>query len=268
MNTNLLNEINESEIEAGNLAFWWLGQQGWCVKTVSRILYFDPYLSPREKRNFPPVFAPENVSNADVVLCTHDHLDHIDHPALPLIMNNSVQANLIVPPVAKEELVSSDGIAQHRILPLQAGESLTYRDMRVTAIKAKHEDFDYTEEYGYPYNQYIVEVDDLVIYHAGDTLLYEGMLTELAKWDIDIAFIPINGRDSLRYRRNCMGCMTWQEAADFAAELQVGVVCPAHWEMFSDNSENPYLFTDYCRVKYPQLEVWVDLPSAGGVYCK
>lgn len=268
MNPNLMNDIKTAQVKEGELAFWWLGQQGWCVKTATKVLYFDPYLSEREKRNFPPALKAAEIDNADIVLCTHDHLDHIDHPVLPEIAELSKNTRIVVPPVAQDILIREDGIPAHKVMSLQAGDSCSYRDITITALKARHEGFDYSEEHGYPYNQYVVEADGVVIYHAGDTLLYEGMLTELQKWNIDIAFIPINGRDSARYRRNCMGCMTWQEAADLAAELRCRLVCPAHWEMFSDNSENPYLFADYCKVKYPQLKYWIDLPSSGSVLCR
>ena len=264
MSEKLLTSIREAEVAPGRLKFWWLGQMGWCLKTAERTVYIDPYLTPREKRIFPPVLIPEMIDNADFILCTHDHMDHIDHPALPKIMAASAGAKLVVPAVAVNKLVTEDGISSERVLPVQAGEVLELAGCRVTALKAKHEDFDYTPEFGYPYLQYIIEMDGLVIYHAGDTLRYEGMLPELRKWNFDVAFVPINGRDSIRYRRNCMGCMTWQEAADLCAELEPGLVCPGHWDMFPDNSENPALFIDYCKVRYPGLVCWVGLPGLQG----
>ncbi len=265
MNENLLDCIKDESVAEGRLAFWWLGQMGWCVKTSNHTLYFDPYLTPREKRNFPPALAPESIDNADLILCTHDHIDHIDHPALPPMMQASGSASLLVPEVAIDELVGKDGISRDRIIAMRVGEVFEIAGCKVTVLKAKHEGFDYTEEFGFPYLQYIVEVDGHVIYHAGDTLIYDGMQSELSKWDIDIAFVPINGRDAIRFRRNCLGCMTWQEAADLCGELRPRLVCPGHWDMFSDNSENPYLFTDYYRVKYPGLNYWVSLPSDGSV---
>ena len=257
MSGSLLRSIKETDVAPGQLVFWWLGQMGWCLKTSVRTVYIDPYLTPREKRLFPPVLTPELIDNADLILCTHDHIDHIDHPALPGMLNASTEAKLVVPKIAVDELVTSDGIPVERILPINTSKVLELDGCRITALKAKHEDFDYSEEFGYPYLQYIIEMDGLVIYHAGDTLRYEGMLPELQQWQIDVAFVPINGRDSTRYRRNCMGCMTWQEAADLCAEIEPRLVCPGHWDTFPDNSENPLLFIDYCKVKYPELVCWL-----------
>ncbi|MBR6391053.1 MAG: MBL fold metallo-hydrolase, partial [Lachnospiraceae bacterium] len=67
---------------------------------------------------------------------------------------------------------------------------------------------------------------------------------------IDIELLPINGRDAVRYRRNCIGNMTYQEAADLAGEVGPAIVIPGHWDMFADNSADPHAFEDYLYAKY------------------
>ena len=99
--------------------------------------------------------------------------------------------------------------------------------------------------------QYIIEGSGKRIYHAGDTLRYEGMLPLLQAFGpIDAALLPINGRDGARYRRDCIGNMTFQEAVDLAGELRAGLVIPGHWDMFADNPGNPWAFADYLDAKY------------------
>ena len=90
------------------------------------------------------------------------------------------------------------------------------------------------------------------IYHAGDTLRYEGMLGTLQSFGpMDAALLPINGRDGMRLRRDCIGNMTFQEAVDLAGELKVRHVIPGHWDMFADNPGDPDAFEDYLDAKYP-----------------
>ena len=67
---------------------------------------------------------------------------------------------------------------------------------------------------------------------------------------IDVALLPINGRDAKRYRDNCIGNMTYQEAADLAGELGTCMVIPGHFDMFAHNSEDPHAFADYLDAKY------------------
>jgi len=72
-------------------------------------------------------------------------------------------------------------------------------------------------------------------------------------WPLDLALLPINGRDARRLAANCIGNMTYQEAADLAGAIRPGLTIPTHFDMFADNGENPQLFVDYMRVKYPRL---------------
>lgn len=96
------------------------------------------------------------------------------------------------------------------------------------------------------------------MYHSGDTCIYEGMYTKLRKWNkFDVMFIPINGRDAKKYGKNCMGNITYQEAVDLAGSINPRLVVPGHYEMFTENSEDPSLFADYINAKYPEVNYWI-----------
>ena len=124
--------------------------------------------------------------------------------------------------------------------------------MTIHAIAASHEFFDLDEDTGlYPHLQYIIDGNGILVHHAGDTVRYEGMLPVVKSFgDIDVELLPINGRDAIRYKRDCIGNMTYQEAADFAGEVGPAIVIPGHWDMFADNSADPKAFEDYMSVKY------------------
>jgi L-ascorbate metabolism protein UlaG (beta-lactamase superfamily) len=85
----LINEIDGLRLEPGSLAFWWLGQLGYAVKIQDTVFYIDPFLTPGKFRNVPPLLDPSDITNADWVLGTHDHGDHIDTRSLPGIMHGS-----------------------------------------------------------------------------------------------------------------------------------------------------------------------------------
>ena len=129
--------------------------------------------------------------------------------------------------------------------------------VRITAIKAAHELFDYVSGTGYPYLGYVIEADGVVIYHSGDTCIYDGLASRLKSWNITVAFLPINGRDARRLKAGCIGNMTYQEAVDLAGAVCPKLTVPAHYEMFSFNSEDPRLFAEYMDVKFPELKYWI-----------
>ena len=243
--------IIDTKVEAGTLALWWLGQMGLIVKSGSTMIVIDYYATPSATRQVAPPVPAEELVGVDAFLGTHNHIDHIDHPAWRIWANNNPEARFIFPR-AHERSVSRDGIAERNAIGVNAGETVRIGDMTIHAIPASHEFLDKDEETGlFPHLQYIVECGGIRIHHAGDTVRYEGMVPALKAFGtMDLELIPINGRDARRLLRNCIGNMTYQEAADLAGDVQPKLVIPGHWDMFSDNSEDPDLFRRYVEVKY------------------
>ncbi len=250
----LIADIADCRVPAGSLAFWWLGQHSFIVKSAHAVLYLDPFLTPLPDRQVPPLLRPEEIGNADLILGTHDHLDHIDRGVWPALAAASPQAVFVVPELLREGLARDLGLPVSRFLGLDDGTAVERCGVRITGVAAAHEFLDRDAASGrYPYLGFVVEADGCTLYHAGDCCVYEGLLTRLRRWQFDLVLLPINGRDAKRYAANCIGNMTYQEAADLAGALAPRLTVPAHWDMFAMNSQDPAAFLDYMRVKYPAL---------------
>ena len=251
MNT-FLRSVLETKTDQGDGTLWWLGQMGLLIRLGELTLCVDYYASDGPGRQFPPPVPAEEMTGIDVFLGTHNHLDHIDHSSWRIWAKRNPRA-LFVFPAAHLKAVLEDGVAPENCCPINDGESVQIGSVTVRAVAAAHEFLDRDPETGfYPCLQYIIEGNGLRVYHAGDTLRYEGMLPRLKAFGpIDAALLPINGRDGVRYRRNCIGSMTFQEAADLAGELRPRLVMPGHWDLFADNPGDPDAFADYLDAKYP-----------------
>ena len=232
----------------------WLGQMGLMIQMGETRLCVDYFASPRADRQVPPPISADRVEGVQVFLGTHDHLDHIDHEAWQVWAKNCPEA-LFVFPALHAEAVTADGVTPERQRGMGEGQACQIGGVTIRAIAAAHEFLHADPDTGlHPCLQYIIEGNGIRLYHAGDTLRYEGMLGKLqALGHIDAALLPINGRDGERYRRNCIGNMTFQESADLAGELRPGVVIPGHWDMFAGNLGDPAAFADYLDAKYPGL---------------
>ena len=224
---------------------------GLIIKAGNTILCIDYYASPDEIRQTEPPIPADELKGISAFLGTHDHLDHIDHEAWRIWARTNPEAQFIFPG-KHMDAVLADGVAVQNAVGLNEGESVKIGDFMIHAIAASHEFLDQDPETGlYPYLQYIVEGNGIIIHHAGDTVRYEGMLPKIQDFGkIDIQLLPINGRDAKRYRQNCIGNMTYQEAADLAGETGADMVIPGHWDMFADNSADPREFSDYLDAKY------------------
>jgi len=232
---------------------WWLGQSGIMIGWNRQYLLMDPYLSDSLTRKYAGtdkphvrlverVIAPERLDFIHAVTSSHNHTDHLDgetlqelarvNPSLRLIVpraNQAVAAKRIGWNPERLELADADGA------PLQVG------DFRIWAIPAAHEVLEQDEMGNHKFVGYIVEVAGSVIYHSGDCCWYKGLEDRLVRWKIDLAVLPINGRDP---RRGVAGNFNGEEAAILANAVGIGKVIPCHFEMFQFNSVSPQGFRD------------------------
>jgi L-ascorbate 6-phosphate lactonase len=255
----LIEEVNSCALEKGNSAFWWLGQMGYIVKLGKVVIYLDAFLSDYPGRNISSLIKAEEVINADFIFGSHDHLDHIDRGAWHQISLSSPKAKFVVPKLLIKGLSEDLNILEDRFIGIDDGTAVIAGGLKITGIAAAHEFLDQDVATGsYPYLGFIIEGSGCILYHSGDTCIYEGLHSKLKRWNrLDVMFIPINGRDAKRYRTNIIGNMTYQEAVDLAGNVKPALVVPGHYEMFSGNSEDPLLFINYLNAKYPHIQYWV-----------
>lgn len=245
----LADQIRATEVPADALAFWFIGQMGFIFKSSELTVYIDPFFSPHPKRSIPYFIHPEEVE-ADLILGTHDHKDHIDRAAWKIIADTNPETHFALPGLVKEAF-PVEGVAADRLIGLEAGSTTPWEELRITGIPACHEFFDQEKKTRrYPYLGYVINWGNKSIYHAGDTCIYEGLETRLKEWTFDLVIVPINGRSAELYAGGRKGNMTYQEAVDLAGRLKPRLVVPGHWDLFDYNGEDPYLFSAYYETKY------------------
>jgi L-ascorbate 6-phosphate lactonase len=255
----LASSVASCKVERGSIAFWWLGQLGFIVKSRSAVFVVDAFLSDHVDRKVPPLLSPKELTFAEYILGTHDHEDHVNRKAWHQVSVSSPQAKFVVPALLVDSLSRDLDIPRERFIGLNDGTSMDDRGVKITGVAAAHEFLDRDPKTGsYPYLGYVIESDGCVVYHSGDCCIYEGLVSRLQKWGrIDVMFLPINGRDGKRYRQNCIGNMTYQEAADLAGIVKTRLVVPGHYDMFDNNPGDPIAFAEYLEAKYPTMRFWV-----------
>jgi len=260
------------------VAMWWLGQASVVLRAASTTVYIDPFLSAYPERLAPPLFTPADAPPADYVFCTHEHVDHFDPQTLPGMAKASPRARFVVP-LHMVELAAALGIYPERVLGTQPGEVLHLGAITLLAVPACHGlkappaiyGFDYVERDGkhlYRYLGYILEIAGVRIYHAGDTVIYDGLVEQLREQEIDVAFLPINGRSYFREQRDIVGNMDEREAADLAAAAGVKVLVPIHYDMFAANQGRPGALVDYVQAGHSGLTCLIPAPGRRFTFMK
>ncbi|MDT8717202.1 MBL fold metallo-hydrolase [Clostridium sp. 19966] len=257
-NIDLISQINNTSLSDDCIAIWQLGQESMVVKSGETICYFDPYLSNNvddtfgnSPRSFKEPVDPSEINNADFVFISHDHLDHLDPETLVPIAKNSQKAKFICPAPHVHILIEI-GIEKERIIAARAKEKINIGGMEIYPVAEKHEDYSIDSNGNHGYLGYVVRYNEVVFYHAGDTIGFYELAEDLKPLKIDVACLPINGRDFKRLKvDNLLGNMDFREAAELSNIIGADTIIPMHYDLFGFNTENPAYFVDYLLNNYP-----------------
>ena len=263
--------VNELHVPKGAVGVWWIGQGSMVLKFGPTVIWVDPYLDaemerpPESRRMMSPPCAPEQVTNADVILLTHDHRDHIDPASLPGVAESSPEAMIIAPAPLRYRVGELIGRVD-RVEPATAGKPIQVDDVEIIPIPAAHEELYEHSELGHRFLGYVLRRGDLAVYCAGDTVPYEGLVETLTGLKVDLAFLPINGRDFFRTRAGTIGNMDYREAAETAAMCGIDTLVPVHWGMFARNTVPPGHVVSYVAEKGLDVHVHVPAVNKAWVY--
>jgi L-ascorbate 6-phosphate lactonase len=242
----LVDDIASTALRHGQAAIWWLGQSGYAIKTASTLFYVDLYLSEHLTQKYASTAKPHvRITHAPLrgsdlrdvrwVFSSHKHSDHLDPGTLPDILAANPQARLILPQAVAAH-AESLGINAKCLMPVHGGKTLQIDGMVVHILPSAHEALDYDETTGYPYLGFVFEVDGLTLYHSGDTVVYDGLAERLKAFNLDIAFLPINGTDDRRRELKVPPNMNIDEALALASRIGTPLVIPHHYDMFTFNT--------------------------------
>jgi L-ascorbate 6-phosphate lactonase len=242
----------------------WLGQSGFIVRAGETIALVDPFLSPHDGRMYESSLPASAAVGVDLVLCTHEHADHFDADAAPAVATASPAATFVVPtPIV--DMVAEAGVPAERVRGVQPGDELEQDGLTIRPVPARH-GVTMADAYGFGeelsaglvrFLGYVLDAGGVRLYHAGDTIHYEGMETRLREMEIDLALLPINGRDPGREGRGIVGNLDAREAAWLAREVRTDLVIPMHYDMFARNRGYPADLVHSVECDHPGVPVYV-----------
>ena len=198
----------------------WIGQAGFIIKTKGLTIILDPYLSdscfkinPNCRRRYP---ADTSLLDGkyDVLVCTHDHMDHTDPESYVPILNNNPEITAISP-YNSFKILLEWGRGPNFVM-FNNGTTWTEKDVIFKAVKAEHSDL---AAIGV-----IIENEGKKVYFTGDTLYNEEIFKCLPD-DIDYCIMPVNGKGNN---------MNMVDAKKFAERVGAKHNVPVHVGLFDD----------------------------------
>lgn len=204
----------------------WLGLAGLMMETGGKIIFIDPYLSNSVAKinplNFRRVPVEERFLHIkpDVIICTHNHLDHVDPETLKYYLEGDCSVTVLASAAAWEEVRKFGG--KHNYLRFNRHTEITLGDIRFIAVKAEHSD---------PHSiGVIIEAEGKRYYVTGDSL-YNTEIFEDIPDQIDMLFLPVNGVGNN---------MNMTDAKRFCERIKPGVAVPIHCGLFDEIDMNEF----------------------------
>jgi L-ascorbate metabolism protein UlaG (beta-lactamase superfamily) len=216
--------------EHEDIQITWTGHDGFRIRGTNSqnnqvTVYIDPYqlASKYQKQN-----------DADVVLLTHDHFDHLSIDDLKQIINNNT--SILSATECVEKLA---GLRVKEISGIKPGEKSIIKGLTIEAVPA----YNINKKF-HPKSDgkvgFIIRINEKRIYHAGDA----DLIPEMESVDPDIALVPVSGTY----------VMTAEEAAKAVNELirPKKVVIPMHYNAVVGTEEDAKKFkklVNVCKVE-------------------
>ncbi len=254
----LADEIAETKINGREKSFdiWWLGQSGFLIQWNKKLLLLDPYLSDSLTKKYSTtdkphvrmseiVIDPNLLTGIDVVTSSHHHTDHLDGETLQPILKNNPDAVFVIPEASRPVAVERAQCPYTFPLGMTDGQTDSFKDFTFHGIPSAHNTIE-RDEYGdCIFMGYVIQFGGWNIYHSGDTLWYDGMVELLKPFQVDVAFLPINGNVP---ERNVAGNLNTQEAALLGKDIGAKLVIPHHYDLFEFNTADPLEFKHHAEM--------------------
>lgn len=249
--STLASKIRKYEPSDNQVGVFYCGQEGFIFVHGGIRIAIDPYFTDYVDKNccqlvewrraYDSPILPAEADFLDFVVLTHTHYDHSDPWTIDGILKVNGKVRFVVP-AAEMSVYLSYGVPEERLILARADESLLLGGVSVTPVPSAHEQLHTDENGDYRELGYIFDFGVGRFFHAGDMCMYDGLKERLQ--DIDLGFLPINGRDYFRNANDIIGNFSCEEAVTLAKEVGIGMLVPMHHDLYAVNGVSTVAFVD------------------------
>lgn len=200
----------------------WLGQAGFLFENENVKIIIDPYLSESclklNKNNFRRFPVDENFLKIkpDIIILTHNHLDHTDPDTLKHYINEDSAVTVLASENAWNAVRVMGG--NNNYVMFNEGTEFTEKGITFRAVYANHSD---SAAIGV-----VFECEGKTYYITGDTL-YNNKIFDSLAIKPDVVFLPVNGVGNN---------MNLYDACRFVDKIGAKAAVPCHFGLHDDLS--------------------------------
>lgn len=209
----------------------WLTQGSFLFVSNGTRILVDPYMSDcleakglKRLVEYPLSFEE---LKPDMLICSHDHLDHLDPETVEHIAKLYPEC-LFAGPISSCEHFKTLGVAESQIILLERNKPVGQGEVNITPVMAIHSD---PEAIGL-----VIEAENKKLYLSADSEYADDLVCVMTQ-NCDLILICINGR---------LGNMTLAEALNVVQAAKPLTALPMHYGLFAENTADPQPFIDGC----------------------
>ncbi len=212
------------------------------------VLLLDPWFGARVfgmNRMIQPALKQESLSRCDIIIASHAHDDHFDNEAIMLAKRLN---STIIGPSEVGSKAERGGVSPEKIRILNEKDDCEINGMTIHGVPAYHPG----EVLGI-----VIETDERVIYHSGDTILFDELINKLSEYRIDVALVTIGGL-KVMFRKLMMDYL---DASKLVAKIKPKFAIPMHFKTFRGINADPNDFQKNVKLEDPDIEVLILNPG-------
>lgn len=218
-----------------------LGQSTFKILTSSGVsILTDPWFGNLFfLRTTPPFLKPHQIKNCNLMLVSHNHLDHFDKAALKLAKKNNsyiIGSESVVRRAKKEKI--------KKTVNLTKVKNFKYKDVEIIPTPAFH-----------PFTKdalgFLIKIENKILYFSGDTLLNRKLINFLNGYKIYLAFLQIACAVYFGFDDG----LNIYTASSLVKIISPKIVAPMHYHI-KFKEENPYKLYKKLTASKTQIEIF------------